>query len=179
MAQGRWELAVSGGGGALNTRSDTTFSPVVSLSLLAHIDEHVSVEGGFDLFWRRLVSGPEAQSVFWDDYAGAEISGLFHFRPSREERRWIPFVAAGIGATSTDFTEIAAHRYYRLGAGLSCHFNERYGIRFELRDEIIEGLGADLGDSKAHLPSLRAGFVLRFDGRASVPDIKGALSQRG
>ena len=41
------------------------------------------------------------------------------FLPGVKTGRMLPFVAAGIGQTTTDFTESAANPYYRLGAGIS------------------------------------------------------------
>ncbi|HXK59976.1 MAG TPA: outer membrane beta-barrel protein [Acidobacteriota bacterium] len=158
----RLALIVSGGGGSLQVADTSQFSPVFSLALLVHITDHVSAEGGIDFFWHKLLTGPLAdQKVFWDDYTGAEAAVLYHFRPARESERWIPFVAAGIGSTSTDFTEIEGSRYYRLGGGASYYFGEKWGVRIEVRDEIVERLWIPENHG-AHLPSLRFGLVRRF-----------------
>jgi hypothetical protein len=149
-AQARSELAFSAGGGALQVDSTTMPTPVVSFSYLYHITDHISAEGGLDIFFH-----------YWDGYTGAEAAFVYHFREWRETGRWIPFVAVGIGKTTTDFTEIEASRYFRLGGGVSYHFTEKFGARIEVRDEIIDKLYS-AQRSGANLPSVRAGLVYRF-----------------
>jgi hypothetical protein len=90
-----------------------------------------------------------------------EAALAYYFLPNRETGRLLPFVVAGIGKTSTDFTEIPAHSYYRFGAGFPYNLTEKWGLRFELRDEIIKSLYVN-GNPTGNLPSARLGIVLRF-----------------
>src|SRR5262249_44718901 len=78
-----------------------------------------------------------------------------------EPRIMLPFVVAGLGKTTTDFTEIAAHPYYRLGGGISYHLTKSAGLRLEVRDEIITRLGQS-DSPTGNLPSIRCGIVYRF-----------------
>jgi len=162
QAADRSELALSFGGGALSVDSGTKATPVISLSYLYHITSHVAVEGSYDIFFHRFLTGPlDAPYEYWDGYEGVEAALVCHLRKWQETGRWIPFLAAGIGKTTTDFTEIRASRYYRLGAGVSYHFTEKFGTRIEVRDEIIDDLYSARRPG-ANLPSVRAGLVYRF-----------------
>jgi hypothetical protein len=162
LAQGRHELAFAAGGGTLIVKPDGGGTPVFSLSYQFHFTKHLSAEGAFDIFYYKFLTGPAGQQyVYRDDYAGAEAAFVYHFWGNRDAGRWLPFVAAGIGKTTTDFTEIPATLYYRFGAGVSYHMTRSLGLRFEIRDERITGLWQS-GSPKAHLPSGRVGIVLRF-----------------
>jgi hypothetical protein len=161
-AQDRNEIAFSLGGGSLQVNPDGGATPVYSFSYRFHITRHFSAEGALDIFYYKFLTGPlNEQSVYKDDYLGAEAALVYYFFPNRETGRLLPFVAAGIGKTSTDFTEIAAHPYYRLGAGFSYNLTEKWGLRFELRDEIIKNLYIN-GNPTGNLPSARLGIVYRF-----------------
>jgi hypothetical protein len=161
-AQDRSELAFSAGGGALQVDSGSSATPVFGVSYLYHITDHVSAEGSLDLFFHKFLTGPvDSQEVFWDGYTGAEAALVYHFKDWRDTGRWIPFAVVGIGKTTTDFTEIQASRYIRLGGGVSYHFTEKLGGRVEIRDEIINKLYS-AGGSNANLPSVRASIVYRF-----------------
>lgn len=161
-AQGRHELAFAAGGGALIVKPDGGGTPVLSFSYQFHFTNHISAEGAFDVFYYRFLTGPAGQQyVYRDDYAGAEAAVVYHFLGNRETGRWLPFVAAGIGKTTTDFTEIPATCYYRFGAGVSYRMTRSLGLRFEIRDERITDLWQS-GSPNAHLPSARVGIVLRF-----------------
>jgi hypothetical protein len=161
-AQGRHEIAFSVGSGWLQADPGGGSTPVLSFSYQFHITDHISAEGALDFFYYKFLTGPpNAQYTYKDDYAGAEAAVVYHLRPNRDTGRWLPFVAAGIGKTTTDFTEIAAHRYYRLGAGVAYNLTDRLGLRLEARDEIIQSLWAN-GSPKGNLPSLRCGIVYRF-----------------
>jgi hypothetical protein len=162
LAQGRHELAFAAGGGSLIVKPDGGGTPVFSFSYQFHFTNHISAEGAFDIFYYRFLTGPAGQQyVYRDDYAGAEAAVVYHFLGNRETGRCLPFVAAGIGKTTTDFTEIPATRYYRFGAGVSYHMTRSLGLRFEIRDERITGLYHPESPN-AHLPSVRMGIVLRF-----------------
>jgi hypothetical protein len=159
-AQGRSEIAVSLGAGSLQVKPGGGTTPVFSVSYQFHITGQFAAEGALDLFYYKFDAGP-VMGIYKDDYLGAEAAVLYYFRTGRETRLWLPFVVAGIGKTSTDFTEIAAHPYYHLGAGVAYHLTDRLGIRLEARDEIIKSL-AVYGGPNGNLPSIRCGIVFRF-----------------
>ncbi len=154
-AQSRSELAFSLGAGSLQTTPGGGATAVFSFSYQFHISRHFSAEGALDGFTYQTRTG------YKDGYLGAEAAAIYSFLNNRETGRWLPFVAAGIGKTTTDFTEIAADRYYRIGAGVAYHFTERIGLRIEIRDEIMKSLHYD-STSMVHLPSARCGIVYRF-----------------
>ncbi len=161
-AQGRSEIALSLGAGSLEVDPGGGKTVVFSLSYQFHITRHFSAEGALDSFSYSFPTGPpDSPSIYRDGYLGAEAAVVYHFLPNRDTHRWLPFVVAGIGKTTTDFTEVAAHPYYRLGAGVSYHLTDRLGFRLEARDEIIAGL-ANYGSPRGNLPSIRCGIVYRF-----------------
>jgi hypothetical protein len=161
-AQARNEIAFSIGAGSLQVNPGGGTTPVWSFSYRRHITRHFSAEGALDVFYYRFLSGPpDNQSIYKDDYLGAEAALVYYLLPNRETGRLLPFVVAGIGKTTTDFTEIPAHPYYRFGAGFSYNLTEKWGLRFEVRDEIIKSLYIH-GSPTGNLPSARLGIVLRF-----------------
>jgi len=161
-AQGRSEIALSLGAGSLQVIPGGGATTVFSLSYRFHITRHFSAEGALDSFNYNIPVGPpDTSSVYKDDYLGAEAAVVYHFLPDREPGRLLPFIAAGIGKTTTDFTEIAAHPYYRLGAGINYYLTDRLGFQVEVRNEIIKRLYED-HQPNGTLPSIRGGIVLRF-----------------
>jgi hypothetical protein len=161
-AQGRSELAASAGLGNLVVNGGGGTTPVLSFSYRFHFTEHLSAEGALDVFTYKLKVGPPGQSsIFRDGYLGAEAAVAYDLRSNRQTKRWLPFMVAGLGRTTTDFTEIPSTLYLRLGIGASYHFSERVGVRMEIRDEIIRGLYSP-GNPGGNLPSLRVGIVYRF-----------------
>lgn len=161
-AQGRNEIAVSLGAGSLQTSPGGGATAVFSFSYRLHITRHVSAEGALDSFTYKFPTGAPGNSYgYRDGYLGAEAAVCYYFLSDREAGRLQPFVAAGIGKTTTDFTEIAAHPYYRLGIGASYFITEKYGVRVELRDEIVKSL-YNAGNPNGNLPSIRFGVVYRF-----------------
>ena len=161
-AQARNEIAYSVGVGSLQVNPDGGTTPVYSFSYRRHITRHFSAEGALDVFYYKFLTGPsDNQSVYRDDYLGAEAALVYYFRANRETTGFLPFLVAGIGKTTTDFTEIPAHPYYRLGAGLSYNWTEKWGFRLEVRDEIINSLYIQ-GTPTGNLPSVRFGIVRRF-----------------
>ncbi len=138
LAQGRSEIAFSLGAGSLRTEPGGGSTAVLSFSYQFHLTDHFSAEGALDSFNYKFLTGmPDNQYLYKDDYLGAEAAVVYHPIPSRRTGRVLPFIVAGIGKTTTDFTEIAAHPYYRLGAGITYHLNDRLGFKIEARDEII------------------------------------------
>jgi hypothetical protein len=125
-----------------------------------HVTGRVTVEGALDIFYYDTPT-TGLGSVYRDDFAGAEVAVLIHPLNCCDTGRLLPFVAVGIGKTTTDFTEIAANRYYRFGVGAAYQLDLRFGVRLELRDDYITRLYGG-GSPAAHLPSVRASFVRRF-----------------
>ncbi len=162
FAQGRSEFAVSTGAGTLVASSGGGITPVFSLSYRFHITDRFSAEGALDTFTYKYRVGPIGQQYdYRDGYLGAEAALVWHLRSNRGTNRWIPFVDAGIGRTTTDFTEIPAATFFRAGIGASYFFKEKYGIRVELRDEIVSRL-YDSESRNVNIPNLRVGLVYRF-----------------
>jgi len=161
-AQARNEIAFSIGAGFLQVNPDGGTTPVYSFSYRGHLTRNFSVEGALDFFYYKFGTGPLGdRTTFNDDYHGAEVALVYYVLPNCETGRLLPFVVAGIGKTTTDFTEIPAHPYYRFGAGFSYNLSEKWGMRFELRDEIIKSLYVH-GSPTGNLPSARLGIVRRF-----------------
>ena len=158
--QGRSEIAFSAGAGSLQVNPGGGSTGVFSFSYRFHITRHFSAEGALDTFNYKFPTGP-SNSIYKDDYLGAEAAVVYYFLPKRETGRVLPFVVAGIGKTTTDFTEIAAHPYYRLGAGISYFLTDRFGLRLEFRDEIITKL-ENSGSPTGNLPSILGGIAYRF-----------------
>ena len=162
MAQGLSELALSFGGGSLQANPGGGSTAVFSFSYRFHITHHISAEGAFDFFNYKFLTGtPDGQSIYKDDYHGAETAIAYYLLSNRETGRFLPFVVAGIGKTTTDFTEIPSHLYYRLGAGVAYHLNDWFGVQVEVRDEIITRLYQS-GNPRGNLPSIRGGVIFRF-----------------
>jgi hypothetical protein len=161
-AQGRNEVSASVGAGSLIENQGGGATPVWNLAYDFHVTKRWTVEGALDIFYDRFLTSPgDPRSTSRDDYTGAELAIVFHPINCCETGRLLPFVTAGIGKTTTDFTEVPASVFYRFGAGLSYHINERFGLRAELRDERMTALDA-WRSSAAHLPSIRVGIVRRF-----------------
>jgi hypothetical protein len=161
-AQSRQEIGVAIGAGALLVNGNHNASPVGGIAYRLHVTDRFAAEGALDFFTYTFPVGPvDRPSVYRDGYSGAEAAVIYHFRASRAERKWIPFAAVGLGRTTTDFTEIRGATYYRFGLGLSYNFSERFGARWEIRDEAIRDLYSS-GRSLTHLPSARVGIVVRF-----------------
>ena len=161
-AQDRHELTFSAGGGSILVREGGGAMPVFSFSYQFHFTKHVSAEGALDFFTYPFLTGPPDNQVrYRDDYTGAEAALVYHFRSICDTGKWVPFVAAGIGKTTTDFTEIPAEIYYRFGAGVAYNFSGRFGVRVEARDEVISHLYGN-GGPHGNIPSLRFGIAYRF-----------------
>ncbi len=162
QAQARNEIAFSAGGGALLSGESDHFSPVFSLSYLFHFNHHLAAKGALDFFVFTFPIGPlNARSEHADDYGGAEAALVYYLRESGQAGKWIPFVAAGAGKTTTDFAEVPGTPYFRFGGGVSYNVSERFGARMEFRDEFIEDIQGVVR-SDAHLPSLRVALFYRF-----------------
>jgi hypothetical protein len=155
------EISLIVGGGQLSGESGSVPASAFSFGYTRSIVGGLAAEGSIDIFFVR--NG----SLERDDFTAAQAAVLYHFRPVTKSRALIPYLVAGIGKVTTDFTEIPADRVVRLGGGLKYYFREerRFGLRVELRDEITTGesLGYyPVSGSRLHLVSLRAGISCRF-----------------
>lgn len=161
-AQARHDIAGSFGAGSLQTDPGGGATAVFSFAYRFHITRHISAEGAIDYFnYKFPINHPNSRQTYNDDYLGAEAAIAYYFLDNRDTGRLLPFVVTGIGKTTTDFTEIPAQPYYRIGAGFQYNWSEKWGLRLEVRDEIIKKLH-NYGKPNGHLPSVRLGIVFRF-----------------
>src|SRR5262245_24002313 len=83
----------------------------------------------------------------------------------RTDRRFVSYVTAGFGNTTTDFTEIPSEWVIRLGGGFKYLLgqSQKFGLRVEARDEIIgEDNRIFFPPTRINFPSARVGVVYRF-----------------
>ena len=83
----------------------------------------------------------------------------------RTDRRFVPYVTAGFGNTTTDFTEIPSEWVIRLGGGFKYLLgqSQKFGLRVEARNEIIgEDNRIFFPPTRVNFPSARVGIVYRF-----------------
>jgi uncharacterized FAD-dependent dehydrogenase len=98
-------------------------------------------------------------------FGGVQGSVLYHFVPSQSTRKVIPYVSAGVGSASTDFTEIPSDLLVKVGGGVKYFPIDAVGVRFEVRDEIIDPEHNEVylhGSSARHFVSARVGVIFRF-----------------
>ncbi len=151
------ELSFAVGGGALTGGAETLGTRAATFSYARNLPWRLAIEGSLDLFYVRHDDG------FDDDFAGAALSVHYHFLEPTETGRLIPYVGAGIGKTTTDFTEIPAQKLARLLGGVKYHFSDGWGLTVEVRDEIMEGSYYLVQPGKTiNFPSARVGIVRRF-----------------
>jgi hypothetical protein len=154
------ELSLIGGGGRLSDGDSGVNASAFTFAYTRSLVAGVAVEGSLDVFF---VTSPMG---FRDDFGAAQIAAVYQFGSIGKTRRIIPYISAGVGKISTDFTEIPGEVVYRFGGGAKYYFSERapFGLRIELRDEITRrgGQGYPLTGARLSLVSLRAGFTCRF-----------------
>ena len=162
LAQARNEFAFSLGAGYLQVEPDGGANVVFSFSYRFHITQHISAEGALDAFFYKQMTDPSDNGqVVSDGYLGAEAAVAYYFLPNRDTNRFLPFINVGIGKNTTDFTEIPAHPYYRFGGGFQYNMSDKWGLRAEIRDDLLKDLyGAR--KPNANLISARLGIVRRF-----------------
>ena len=155
------ELSFSAGGGRLIGADESKGSRAYTLAYTRYLTERWAVEGSMEVFYVKVPSVPNS---FWDGYAGLQASALYHLRPASPDRRFVPYLTAGIGFTSTDITEIPAVRVIRMGGGFKYFFGQsrRLGLRVEARNEIINDNGIFFPPEQINFPGARVGVVYRF-----------------
>jgi hypothetical protein len=153
------EISLIIGGGVLTDGKQSTNASAFTVSYDRQIVKGFAVEGSLDVFY--IKNG----SLNRDDFGAAQIAVVYHFGPLKN-RRVIPYVTAGIGRITTDFTEISSDVVYRIGGGIKYYFGKDspFGLRVEVRDEITpQGHQAyPLPGDPVSLVSIRAGVTYRF-----------------
>jgi hypothetical protein len=154
------ELSFIIGGGRLSDGDRAVNASAFTFAYTRSLVAGLAVEGSLDVFY---VKTP---LVGQNDYGAAQIAVLYQFGSISKNRLIIPYITAGAGKVSTDYTEIPAEPIYRLGCGVEYYFSEKspFGLRIELRDEITRRGHQDypLTGSRLSLVSLRGGVTYRF-----------------
>ncbi len=159
LAQGN-EISFIAGGGRLSGEGGAVGAPAFTFSYTRDLIAGFAVEGSFDVFYVHF------PGFRLDDYSSAQIGAVYHLPSIGKKRPLTPYVAAGLGNISTDFTEIRSDRVYRFAAGVKCFFDKDspFAIRIELRDEITrpDNQSYPVTGSRLSLVSLRGGITMRF-----------------
>ena len=156
------ELSLIIGGGRLARESGSVGVSACSIGYTRSLIGGLAVEGSLDTFFAKNGTPP-----FRDDFGSAEASVVYHFVPTRKTRTLIPYVTAGIGKVSTDFTEIPGEKIYRFGVGIKYYLSNehRWGTRLELRDEVTRTEGYQsypVSGSRLSVVTVRGGISYRF-----------------
>jgi hypothetical protein len=153
------EISFSVGGGSLIGSDESRSARVSTLAYTRYLTERWAVEGSLEFF---SVNIPNFGR---DGFAGVQGSVLYHLRPAATDRRFVPYLTAGFGNTTTDFTEIPSEWVIRLGGGFKYFLgqSQKFGLRVEARNEIIgEDNRVFFPPTRINLPSARVGVVYRF-----------------
>ena len=156
------EFSVTVGGGSLQGDNDSVAAaPVFTVAYTRGLTDRIAVEGSLDGYYVKQPGRSQR-----DDFLDVQVAGLFHFVPMTESKRVIPYLTAGVGRVTTDFTEIPAETIVRLGGGIKYYpsDNHNIGLRVEVRDEITSrgGQGYPVSGDRINIISLRAGVTFRF-----------------
>jgi hypothetical protein len=153
------EISFSVGGGSLIGADESRGARVGTLAYTRYLTERWAVEGSLEFF---SVNIPNFGR---DGFAGVQGSVLYHLRPAATDRRLVPYLTAGFGKTTTDFTEIPSEWVIRLGGGFKYFVgqSQKFGLRVEARNEIIgENNRIFFPPTRINFPSARFGVVYRF-----------------
>lgn len=154
------ELSLTIGGGKLIGDGKSVPASAFSIAYTRSLIGGIAAEGSIDSFFVNNGSVPH------DDYAAVEASLLYNFVSIKKSRTPIPYVTAGIGKVSTDFTEIPGEKIYRFGAGMKYFFSDKHdlGLRIEARDEVTtRGFqGYPVPGTRVKAITVRGGIVYRF-----------------
>ena len=160
------EFSFSIGKGILVGKNDSMEATVLDFSYARHITDH----WGFEL---AIIDGftydnpsPDRNFTFNKiGYGGSQLAVLYHLKSTSSSKRLIPYLSAGIGFTSDDFTELPSYRVIRLGGGIKYFFDseQHFGLKLELRNEIInKNSGIFPTGEGINLPNVRVGFIFRY-----------------
>lgn len=153
------EISFSVGGGSLIGADESEGARVSTLAYTRYLTGRLAVEGSLELFYVHV------PNFGWDDYHGVQASVIYHLKSVSTDQRFIPYLTAGIGNTTTDFTEIPSEWVVRLGGGFKYFFGQsrRLGLRVEARNEIIgEDNTIFFPRTRINFPSARVGVIYRF-----------------
>ena len=152
------EISFSAGGGALFGNNESRTASAFTLAYDRNLTNQLALESSLELFYI------DVPNFGRDDYAGVQGAVLYHFRKAKDQR-FVPYLTAGVGNTTTDFTEVPSTLVIRLGGGFKSFFgqSQRFGLRVEARDEIIgKGQTIFYPAARINFPSARVGFIYRF-----------------
>jgi hypothetical protein len=153
------EISFSVGGGSLIGADESRGARVSTLGYTRYLTERWAVEGSLEFF---SVNIPNFGR---DGFAGVQGSVLYHLLPAATDRRFVPYLTAGFGNTTTDFTEIPSEWVIRMGGGFKYFLgqSQKFGLRVEARNEIIgEDNRIFFPLTRINFPSARVGVVYRF-----------------
>jgi Outer membrane protein beta-barrel domain len=153
------EISFSIGRGSLIGADESRGARVSTLAYTRYLTERWAVEGSLEFF---SVNIPNFGR---DGFSGVQGSVLYHLLPAATDRRFVPYLTAGFGNTTTDFTEIPSEWVVRLGGGFKYFLGQsrRFGLRIESRNEIIgEDNGIFFPPTRINFPSARVGAAYRF-----------------
>src|SRR6185436_17347971 len=112
------EVSLVIGGGRLAGKSSSVPASAFTFAYTRNLIGGLAAEASLGAFF--VSNGTPA---FRDDYGSVDASVVYHFIPIRKSRTLIPYVTAGIGKVSTDFTEIPGEKIYRFGGGVKYYFS--------------------------------------------------------
>jgi hypothetical protein len=163
------EISFSVGGGSLIGADDgrqigaddSRGARAYTLAYARYLTERWALEGSAEDFSikSRNVFDPHRES-----YVGLQASALYHILPASPDRRFVPYLTAGIGFTTPDPTEIPPVSVIRMGGGFKYFFGQSrmFGLRVEARNEIINDNRIFFPPQRINFPSARVGVVYRF-----------------
>ena len=158
------EVSLTIGGGRLSDGTNAKGASAFTVSYSRELVGGVGLEGSFDFFFldSDILGRP-------DDYGSANLSAYYHFLPYKKSPKLRPYLIAGVGRNSTDFTEFPSDAIYRYGGGVKYYFREDagWGLRIEVRNEITRDGGQGYEEpiirgSRLSFVSARAGVSYRF-----------------
>jgi hypothetical protein len=154
------EVSFIAGGGKLSSDGGSVGASAFTIAYTRTLIGGLAAEGSIDFFF--IKNG----SLSNDDYGAFQAAVVYHLPSVKTTKFPIFYVTAGIGKVSTDFTEIPGEKVYRLGGGVKYYLSEnhKYGLRFEVRDEITTrgSQGYPISGDRLHLLSVRGGISCRF-----------------
>ncbi len=152
------EVSISVGGGSLVSQGESLSAPTFTLAYTRNLPARFAVEGALEVFFVPI------RGFGRDGFGGVQGAVLYHFRSPTKPQRLIPYLTVGVGKTTTDFTEIPGESVVRLGGGVKYFFSEAFGLRVEMRDEIISNQRRTIPwpGSSINFPSARVGIIYRF-----------------
>src|SRR5262247_1949470 len=153
------KISLCVGGGSVIDGYESRGAGGSTLPYTRYLTERCAVEGSLEFFSMNI------RNFGRDGISGVQGSVLYHLRPAATDRRFVPYLTAGFGNTTTDFTEIPSEWVIRLGGGFKYFPDQpqKFGLRVEARNEIIgEDNRIFFPPTRINFPSARVGVVYRF-----------------